>query len=239
MGTRLYDSPGEGYIYAGTCDLKCQMDSKYYLVDFKTGKTPKPKRGYPEWAMQTAAYRATDPDMEGNGVVHLSKETGEMKWYDLSDTYENDLEGFLYLLQFWYNRRPKHPPDKLPSVTTVLGLLDKPALLYWSAGCVADYIDENLKELFTEHEGRGFVDMPEIWAIIEQSRKSWRKVSKKAMAIGTLTHEAIELYLKDGIEPPKNSPDEVQTAFIAFLDWMDVHEVEPIKTEQVVYGKGD
>jgi len=34
-----------------------------------------------------------------------------------------------------------------PSVTTILGILDKPALKGWAAGCAVDYIRDNLEKI--------------------------------------------------------------------------------------------
>jgi len=114
---------------------------------------------------------------------------------------------------------------KLPSVTTITGQMDKPALVYWAANCTADYIIERL------HEDPN-VDVLEH---VEAARKNFRKVSAKAMDIGSAVHAAIEHWLKTGQEPQAPS-DEVLSAFLAFLEWLDRWESwQTIKTEHSLY----
>ena len=104
---RLYKAPGEGYLYAGTEDLVAKMNSKVWLLDWKTGK--KPKKAYEEWGFQTASYRNADGRPEKNGVIHLDKETGEFTFFDLSDSYDKDLKCFIHLARLWWNRRDSNP----------------------------------------------------------------------------------------------------------------------------------
>lgn len=123
----------------------------------------------------------------------------------------------------------KHKGRKLPSVTTITGQLDKPALVPWAANCVADYILDNICD-----DGNCPYKAEELYPIIEASRKNWRKVSAKALGIGSALHAAIEHYLKTGQEP-QAPEDQVLSAFLAFLEWKDEHKLEPIKTEHTVY----
>ena len=224
---RLYKSPGEGYLYAGTTDLVAKMDNEIWLLDWKTGKKPKPKIGYKEWGLQTASYRNADGRPTRNGVIHLDKETGGFTFYDYSDTYEQDIVGFKLLAHFWHNRHPDK--DGLPSSTTITGLLDKSGpLTHWAANCACDFIIERIDESIPYKDTLG---------IIELARKNFRSVSQKAMNIGSMVHEAIEIYLKEGIEPPKNTRDEVLAGFVAFLEFAEEHTLEVLDIEKIVYGK--
>jgi hypothetical protein len=119
---------------------------------------------------------------------------------------------------------------KLPSVTSILGLLDKPALMYWSVNCACDYIQENC---------HGVVSLSKktLFNLIEKARKEWRNVGKKAMDIGTQVHENIQYYLENNLKEPKIEDENVLSAFIAFLEWKDKHNLVPIACEHVVYGK--
>jgi len=252
---RLYQSPGEGYLYAGTTDLKCLMlptpesNGKLpYIIDFKTGSPLKgdaKKNGYGEWPMQTASYRNASNGVQGNGIVHLSKEDGAMSWFDYSDSYIADLEAFEFLCRYWRNRNAKVLEEKggLPSSTTILGALDKPALIWWAVNSMRDYLYNALDgaddtiEYHPDKDGVQIIRLSVLHPLIEAARKNFRKVGKKAMDIGTQVHEAIELWFKTGVEPPKNAPDEVTASFVAFLDWVDLHQVEAIEVEKIVYGK--
>jgi hypothetical protein len=115
---------------------------------------------------------------------------------------------------------------KLHRVTSILGLLDKPALVPWAANMACDYI---LQEIAGK-EPKEY----NIHSIIEQARKNYRKVSKAAADIGTLVHEAIKYYLKTGKEP-LNLTDKAETAFIAFLEWKDTVKLKMLEQEITVY----
>jgi len=250
---RLYKGNGKAK-YAGTTDLICYFGDKHrkYIIDFKTGgelKNDAKKVGYPEWPLQTAAYRMPAV-CEGNGVVHLNKETGEMTWFDYSDTYLSDFSAFCSLCEFWHNRNYQLLDKGIPSVTTITGILDKSGpLTWWAVNSMRDYIYEKLGELvvFTYEihdlsEGDWIeiecIEKDEVIPIIEAGRKNFRSVSKKATDIGTMVHEAIEQWFKSEgkIEPPKNSPDEVIAGFVAFLEWVEQNKVEMIAIEKIVYG---
>ena len=106
----VYDPAG---MYAGTLDLLCQLDSKIYVIDFKTSKKPRNNKPYDEWSYQLAAYRQcvtnnSPYEVRGMGIVRLDKETGEPDWYDLSDQYEESLEIFNILVELWYKRNPRY-----------------------------------------------------------------------------------------------------------------------------------
>jgi len=124
---------------------------------------------------------------------------------------------------------------KLPSVTTIIGVLDKPALVYWAAGCACDYILENTGTMPLDHGSPTEVVLwDELQDTIEHARKEFRNVSKKALDIGSAVHAAVEEWLKSGIEPESPSEGEL-SGFIAFLEWYDAHHVKTIKTEHTLY----
>ena len=97
----------------------------------------------------------------------------------------------------------KYKDKELPSVTTITGVLDKPGLVYWSAGCVADYVINYLNSLATISvtgvDGQ-LVELDPLLSVIEKSRKEFRSVSRKAMDTGSQVHAAIEEFLKSGKE---------------------------------------
>jgi len=96
-----------------------------------------------------------------------------------------------------------------PSVTTVLGILDKSAaLIQWAANCAIDYIQEGLKD-----ESR------EVDEVLQKSRFEWRSVSKEACDIGSEVHALIEVYIKQGKDTIGKLRPEVENAFLAFLEW--------------------
>lgn len=120
---------------------------------------------------------------------------------------------------------------RVPSVTTITGQLDKPALVYWAANCAVDYVIQEMEEVKRSFEGYSIED---LYPILESARKNFRKVSQQALDIGSGVHGAIEYHLKTGKEPLSPS-DELLSAFLAFLEWKDAHNMEPLKLEHTLY----
>lgn len=118
---------------------------------------------------------------------------------------------------------------ELPSVTTITGQLDKPALIPWAVGMATLYVTQQIQGLRT-------VGAKRILSILDEAKKNYRKASGQALNIGSAVHNAIEQYLITGKEP-RNPPDQVLSAFLAFLEWKDQYLVEVISTEETVYGK--
>jgi len=137
------------------------------------------------------------------------------------------------------SRYYKHDGVDKPSVTTICGLLDKPALMYWAVNCCADYILDYVKLItnpeLPDNPSGTLIRVEDLYPIIESSRKNFRNVSKKAMDIGSRVHDAIEQYLNTGREPFKPG-DEVEAGFLSFLEWQDKHHFKSIATEQTIYG---
>ncbi len=124
-----------------------------------------------------------------------------------------------------YYNHPKHG-KKVPSPTGIIGQLDKSGpLTWWAAGCACDYVRKNLPSKFTKEE---------LFALLEDAKRNFRKVSRDALDIGSAVHHAIEHYLKTGREPIINN-DQVLAGFVAFLEWKDEHQLVPVKTEHTVY----
>lgn len=88
--------------YAGTCDLICKLNGRRYLIDFKTSKLAEDASAYPEHRYQVAAYRQTDAEIEGCGILYLNKETGRPLWRDSSGTYDGDRAVFNILVELWW-----------------------------------------------------------------------------------------------------------------------------------------
>ena len=125
---------------------------------------------------------------------------------------------------------------KLPSVTTIIGdCHDKSgALCQWSANMVCEWIRKNCPK-----PPRGNYLSGNDYCVSEEdlddARMNYREVSKDALDIGSTVHAAIEEWLKTGNEPKDPRP-EVLSAFLAFLEFFDAHNMETIEVEFTVYG---
>jgi len=118
---------------------------------------------------------------------------------------------------------------KLPSVTTILGLLSKPALIAWSANVGVDYIKENLIDKIL----KGEVSLEELKEIdtseiVRQAKKYHKEKKEQAANIGSKVHHAIQKFLvaKDGEQVEVD--EDIKKPFYAFLDWFESNKVEPI-----------
>jgi len=232
-----YKSPNGKIRCAGTLDFKGYLRNVLNIPDFPN---PNPddkwvldwkaaKDDYPEYRMQTAKYREMDGEATRNGIVLLDKETGFPRFIDHSDTYEQDIERFNLLLEYWYLTYSDRLKDGyVPSPTEVLGILDKPALIWWAVNCYRDYLFEQWKDLgmLINHET--------FCGWVEDGRKNFRQVSQKALDIGSTIHDLIPAYLMSGVEP-KIEQEAILSAFIAFLEFKEEYGLEPIDLEKTVY----
>lgn len=122
---------------------------------------------------------------------------------------------------------------KYPSVTTIIGeCTDKSqALIQWAANMVVEWIRQNCKPVLIMND----VFYPVLNTELEQACKNFREVSQKALDIGSEVHAAIEYYFKTG-EEPQDPKLEVESAFLAFLEWQDEYKIKAIETEHTIYG---
>lgn len=127
------------------------------------------------------------------------------------------------------------------SVTTILGMLDKPALLPWGVKMTAEAFQQLIYDHGRHNALEGTITLSweddsdghmGVESMVAEAKKAYRAKSKKAMDIGTLVHELIEKHCQTGIAPDlKDEPDEVQTAFNAWLQWTEENDFEPLVQE--------
>jgi hypothetical protein len=112
-----------------------------------------------------------------------------------------------------------------PSVTSVTGLLNKPALLFWSANLARDFMLEHLRAgtLFTEE-------------LIMEAAKQHTIRKEQAATSGTMVHKWASDYIK-GEKPEMPDDENVLRGVTAFLNWVDEHGVKFMASEQIVYSK--
>jgi hypothetical protein len=107
-----------------------------------------------------------------------------------------------------------------PSVTTILGVLDKgEALLGWAVKCAIEYVRKNLQH------------MDHLDSVLGLARAEWRNAREEAADIGTEIHDLIHKYIKFGKDATGSYRPEVEKGFLAFLEWEKAHNVKWISTE--------
>lgn len=116
----------------------------------------------------------------------------------------------------------------VPSVTGIKA--PNPALQWWSANMARDHILENLKPGIA-------LDEIAIQELAEGARKAHSVISKKAASIGTLAHEACEVFARTGsVAKPPIHP-QARASFETFVKWWEDHDVKLHDAEKKVYSR--
>jgi hypothetical protein len=120
----------------------------------------------------------------------------------------------------------------IPSVTTILSILAKPALVPWAAKMTAESYTSIIKKAVETGDAFDF-------EAFEKAAKSAHRAKKKEAAdIGNLVHEAIEGFLKNNCNIGSilsHKDQRVYNGFNAFLAWTKGYEVHVIDFEKVVH----
>ena len=119
-------------------------------------------------------------------------------------------------------------------VTSIIGVLNKPALMYWAVNQAVDFLGVNWIA------GKEY-DEVEIKTLLEDARKAHRVKKDKSADIGTMIHGWIEKYVKARIEkkpvPKRPINKEMQNAINGFFSWAKKNKVQLIACEQKIYSK--
>jgi hypothetical protein len=125
--------------------------------------------------------------------------------------------------------------ERVASVTQILRVLSKPALMPWAAKMTADHWLSSITP---------GVDYDEVVLeqIYKESKAAHRKKSTEAMTAGSLVHDYAEAYGRLQIDPTQPAPclpinKQARRAIDGFRKWVDEHEVEFLETEFKVYSK--
>lgn len=115
----------------------------------------------------------------------------------------------------------------VPGVTSILSIIDKPALLPWAASMASKYVQENMPENATKDQ---------IKDICEKAKTGWRTVRDAAGDIGTQVHAFAENLFRG---KPAIVPDipQVQNGIKALQAWIAENDVQPIEVERVVFSQ--
>lgn len=130
--------------------------------------------------------------------------------------------------------------DMHPSMTTLLGMINSPALSGWLARqgvaklkILAEVTKEILPSSFEEiakiaEQRWGLTDDTSFW-------KSGRETGQDAADYGQLAHAWIEAHLNKRDVTLDSLPGPSRNAVEAMLSWEKDHEVEMLKTEETFY----
>jgi len=132
----------------------------------------------------------------------------------------------------------------LPSVTTILGAIAKPALVKWAENTARAATIDAAADLYTDLakiSGPASMSRPAYIATLEGrlgKAKAAERELAKAAEIGSQTHALIEWSLRTSLGQvatrPATTPP-AEWAFMAFQDWAKSVSLEPIFIEQTVW----
>jgi hypothetical protein len=123
---------------------------------------------------------------------------------------------------------------ELPSVTTIIDVLDKPALKQWAANQAIEFVK---REYLTPRTG----ETRSLHDILDQAKTAWRSVSQEALDVGSAIHNMIEDHVRLGAAEHaremqnRDFPEQVKNGFTAFLEWEKENIDKWIKSEHTVY----
>lgn len=146
-----------------------------------------------------------------------SREVGEKRWYPIGDR-------------------------EYPSVTTILQVISKPALVAWSAKVEREMVTNASADLYLDIAGTKPMSRMG-WLNTLQMRlgkeKAHKKLLEKAGDIGSQIHSLIEWTLRASLMqqpgPPPLICNPAQWAFMAWEDWRKSVNLKPIFIEQTVW----
>ena len=119
---------------------------------------------------------------------------------------------------------------KLWSITTIIGVLDKPALIYWAAEETAKAAVNQAEYLSSRVEREG---EETVIKDLRDARFKRPKGQRTAADLGTAVHEALEEYALTGVRPTVDA--EVQPFLERFDEWAQKWSPEYQAAELTVY----
>lgn len=119
--------------------------------------------------------------------------------------------------------------EVIPGSTSVLGVLNKPALLYWAANMASDYWRDNVKPGVALDE----IEIDSLW---QRAKKAHTQKKTDSASLGSFVHKWVEDYI-NGKNPESPVNPEMKGATDRFLSWVKDHKVEFLLSEQLVYSK--
>lgn len=133
--------------------------------------------------------------------------------------------------------------EYVPSVTTIIGVIDKPYLIPWALKMAQGYVMERMKDKgLSAYSLSPEISPNQVALWLEEMKKEYRTALKKAGDIGTEVHKWIENHIKAQIDPlgPVSEPilpstDSATAAIAAFLEWENVNDVKYLISEKKVF----
>lgn len=120
---------------------------------------------------------------------------------------------------------------RMYGVTSVLGVIAKPALIQWAANQVVEWIQNNApKELVKGAYLFGLTNK-----MLDEAKVAHRKKKESAGDIGKAVHLSVEEWIKEKKEPTLDAQGMVM--FEHFRKWAEDNKIAFLSSEQKIYSK--
>lgn len=131
---------------------------------------------------------------------------------------------------------------EVPSVTTILGVIGKPALINWAASEERAACVEAAADLYDDLHGTPKLTRP-VFITTMESRlgqvKAHKRATAKAMDIGSQVHGIIDHQLRQAmgqkVGPEPKLVDDALWAYMAWQDWALAAGIKPVFVEQQIW----
>lgn len=131
---------------------------------------------------------------------------------------------------------------RMTGVTTILGVINKPALVGWAANMAVDYIKENCEYIgntFEDRDGDYYLVSP---TELQEARKAHTRKKDARAVEGSDVHAEIETYIKACIEEDGHAVTlldhemaQPADSFARFVRWAVDNKVQFLESEKVMY----
>lgn len=118
---------------------------------------------------------------------------------------------------------------RMTGVTTVLGVIAKPALIGWAANMAVQHVQEQILKA----EPGTILENLDKWLL--EARKAHTVKRDKAADIGTLVHKACEEWIKSQTEPTLD--EQGMKMFGHFKQWATDNKVKFLESEKHLYSE--
>lgn len=120
----------------------------------------------------------------------------------------------------------------LTGVTSVLGVINKPALIQWAANEAINHVKANGNRIELGDGEAGFIRYDIAEGTLEEARTAHRKKKEAAGDVGTAFHFWVEQYA-NGTKLP--IPEGAEKMAEHFLNWVETHKVKFLANELRLY----
>lgn len=160
---------------------------------------------------------------------------GEVGGVKIANLYGGDVSLSFDAVKHAYQWQGKF----VPGVTSILKLLDKPALIQWAANMAAEFCADTMAG--ADGVGRWvngslIIDRDTFARVIKDAKTAHRKFSKSAADVGTEVHAFCEKSLTEQLVSLPENP-QARKGVEAFLGWKAAHKIEPFSCERMVFSR--